>query len=231
MKGPGDFVTAADKRAEKVLRQELGKARPTYGFLGEEEGETKGSDGDHRFIIDPIDGTSNFMHGIPFFAITIALERKGEIVAGVTYNPISDELFHSEKGSGAFVNNKRMRVAQRRQLHECLVATNIPHMGLKTHVQHRNEIAVLQARTTGLRAMGSTAMELAYVAAGRLDAAWSRDLNAWDLAAGLLFVREAGGFVSQLNGEGDPLYSGGYIATNADLLPHMRTALADAAKL
>jgi myo-inositol-1(or 4)-monophosphatase len=231
MKGPGDFVTAADKRAEKLLRMELGKARPTYGFLGEEEGETKGTDADNRFIIDPIDGTSNFMHGLPFFAITVALERKGEIIAGVTYNPISDELFHSEKGQGAFMNNKRMRVAQRTQLHEAVIATNIPHMGQKNHVAHRNEIAVLQARTTGIRALGSTALELAYVAAGRLDAAWCHHLNAWDMAAGLLFVREAGGFVSKLDGEGDPLHSKGYLAANADLLPLMRNAFADARKL
>jgi myo-inositol-1(or 4)-monophosphatase len=231
MKGPGDFVTASDKRAEKLLREELAKARPTYGFLGEEEGESKGKDPDNRFIIDPIDGTSNFMHGLPFFAITVALERKGEIIAGVTYNPISDELFHSEKGSGAFMNNKRMRVASRTQLHEAVIATNIPHMGQKGHVAHRNEIAVLQARTTGIRALGSTALELAYVAAGRLDAAWCHHLNAWDMAAGLLFVRESGGFVSKLDGEGDPLYSSGYLATNADLLPLMRNALADARKI
>ncbi len=231
MKGPGDFVTASDKRAEKVLREELAKARPTYGFLGEEEGESKGKDPDNRFIIDPIDGTSNFMHGLPFFAVTIALERKGEIIAGVTYNPITDELFHSEKGQGAFMNNKRMRVASRTQLHDAVIATNIPHIGLKNHVAHRNEIAVLQARTTGIRALGSTALELAYVACGRLDAAWCHDLNAWDMAAGLLFVRESGGFVSKLDGEGDPLYAKGYLATNADLLPLMRNALADAKKL
>jgi myo-inositol-1(or 4)-monophosphatase len=230
-KGPGDFVTAADKKCEKVLREELGKARPGYGMLGEEEGETRGTDPEHRFIIDPIDGTSNFMHGIPLFAVTIALERRGEIVAGVTYNPISDELFHSEKGGGAFLNNKRMRVSGRKHLHECAVSTNIPHIGQQNHVRHRNEVAVLQARTADLRAFGSTAIELAYVAAGRLDAAWCHNLNAWDMAAGLLFVRESGGFVSKLDGEGDPLHSKGYIAANADLLPHMRKALADAAKL
>ena len=232
LKGPGDFVTAADKKCEKVLRAELAKARPGYGFLGEEEGESKGTDPDHRFIMDPIDGTTNFMHGIPFFAVTIALERKNEIVAGVTYNPITDELFHSEKGSGAFMNNKRMRIASRQQMHEAVFATNIPHMGQKArHVQHRNEIAVMQARTSGVRAMGSTALELAYVACGRVDGAWCHDLNAWDMAAGLLFVKESGGFVSKLTGEGDPLYSKGYLATNADLLPLLRNALADAAKL
>jgi myo-inositol-1(or 4)-monophosphatase len=231
-KGPGDFVTASDKKCEKVLRDMLSKARPTYGILGEEEGETKGADAENRFIIDPIDGTSNFMHGLAFFAVTVALERKGEIVAGVTYNPINDELFHSEKGVGAFVNNRRMRVAARKNLHEALLATNIPHTGQKNnHVMHRNEIAVLQARTMGLRAMGSTALELAYVAAGRIDGAWCHDLNAWDMAAGLLFVREAGGFVSKLEGEGDPLHSKGYIAANADLLPQIRLALADAKRL
>jgi myo-inositol-1(or 4)-monophosphatase len=225
MKGPGDFVTAADRKCEKLLREELGKARPTYGILGEEQGETKGTDGENRFIIDPIDGTTNYMHGLALFAITVALERKGEIVAGVTYNPITDELFHGEKGGGAFVNNKRMRVAQRRNLHEAMVTTNIPAIGQKNHVAHRNELAVMQARSASVRALGSTALELAYVACGRLDAAWSRDLNAWDMAAGLLFVRESGGFVSKLDGEGDPLHSHGYLASNADLLPQMRLAL------
>ena len=231
-KGPGDFVTAADKKCERVLREELGKARPGYGILGEEDGEAKGTDPDHRFIIDPIDGTSNFMHGLPIFAVTVALERKGEIVAGVTYNPISDELYHSERGQGAFCNNRRMRVAARRNLHEALVSTNIPHIGQgESHVAHRNEIAVLQARTKGLRVLGSTAMELAYVAMGKLDAAWCDNLNAWDMAAGLLFVREAGGFVSKLDGEGDPLHSGGYVAGNADLLPLLKAALAEARKI
>jgi myo-inositol-1(or 4)-monophosphatase len=136
-KGPGDFVTAADKKCERVLREELSRARPGYGILGEEEGEAKGSDPDHRFIIDPIDGTSNFMHGLPLFAVTVALERKGEIVCGVTYNPISDELFHAERGQGAFMNNKRMRVAARRNLFAALVSTNIPNIGQKNHVAMR----------------------------------------------------------------------------------------------
>lgn len=230
-KGPGDFVTAADKKCERVLREELSKARPGYGILGEEEGESKGTDPEHRFIIDPIDGTSNFMHGLPFFAVTVALERKGEIIAGVTYNPISDELFHSERGQGAFMNNRRMRVAARRNLHEALVSTNIPHMGQKKHVNHRNEIAVMQAKAMGVRALGSAALELAYVAAGRLDGAWCHDLNPWDMAAGLLLVREAGGFVSQIEAEGDPLNSGEYLAGNADLLPQLRAALAEARRL
>jgi myo-inositol-1(or 4)-monophosphatase len=230
-KGPGDFVTNSDKKAESVLRAELAKARPTYGILGEEEGSTPGQDPDHRFIIDPIDGTSNFMHALPIFAVTVALERKGEIVSGVTYNPISDELFHAEKGVGAFLNNKRMRVSSRKYLHEALVSTNIPHMGQKNHVVHRNEVAVMQARSAGLRALGSTALELAYVACGRLDAAWCHDLNAWDMAAGLLFIRESGGFVSKLDGEGDPLHSNGYVASNGELMAQVKQALADGRKL
>ncbi len=232
VKGPGDFVTAADKKCEKVLRAELLKARPDYGILGEEEGETKGKDQDHRFIIDPIDGTHNYMHGMPHFAVTVALERKGEIVVGVTYDPIRDELFHSEKGVGAFMNNRRMRVAGRKNLHDALVVTNIPHRGQQaSHIKHRNEVAVLQAKSGGVRVLGSAALDLAYVAMGRFDAAWSHDLNAWDVAAGLLFVRESGGFVHDLYGNGNPLTSGGFIAANADLLPQMKTALADAAKI
>ncbi len=232
VKGPGDFVTAADRKCEKVLRADLLKARPDYGILGEEEGETKGKDPDHRFIIDPIDGTTNFMHGIPYFAITIALERKGEIVVGVTYNPITDELFHAEKGQGAFLNNKRMRVANRKELHAAAVVTNIPHRGEpERHIAHRNEIAVLQARTSGVRAMGSSAMDLAYVAMGRFDATWCHDLKPWDCAAGILFIREAGGFIHDLYGSGDPLTSGGYVAANADLLPLMKAAIADAKKI
>jgi myo-inositol-1(or 4)-monophosphatase len=230
VKGPGDFVTNADKRCEKVLREELIKARSGYGILGEEEAELKGTDPDHRFIIDPIDGTFNYMHAMPFFAITIALERKGEIVAGVTYNPISDELFHAEKGTGAFVNNKRMRVAQRRDLIDSMVATNLPSRGHKDHAIHRAELNVMQVKTSGIRSLGSTALDLAYIAMGRIDGAWSRNLKAWDMAAGVLLIREAGGFVHGINGEANPLFSGGYIAGNADLLPQIKAVLAEAGK-
>jgi myo-inositol-1(or 4)-monophosphatase len=229
VKGPGDFVTNADKRCEEVLREELGKARPTYGILGEEIAEYKGTDPDHRFIIDPIDGTFNYMHALPLFAITIALERKGEIVAGVTYNPITDELFHAEKGSGAFVNNKRMRVAQRRDLIDCMVCTCLPSRGDKDHATHRAQLSLMQVKTSGIRALGSTAMDMAYIAMGRLDGAWCSGLKPWDMAAGMLFIRESGGFVQGLKGEANPLNTGGYIAGNADLLPQIRAVL-EAAK-
>lgn len=230
VKGPGDFVTNADKRAEQILREELLKARPSYGILGEEEAEHKGTDADHRFIVDPIDGTFNYMHALPLFALTIALERKGEIVAGVTYNPITDELFHAEKGTGAFVNNKRMRVAQRRELLDCMIATNLPSRGTKDHTTHRSQLTQMQVKTSGIRALGSTAMDMAYIAMGRLDGAWSDGLKAWDMAAGVLFIKEAGGFVVGIKGEANPLFSGGYIAGNADLLPQIRVVLDQAGK-
>jgi myo-inositol-1(or 4)-monophosphatase len=230
VKGPGDFVTNADKKAEQVLREELGKARPTYGILGEEIAEYKGTDLDHRFIIDPIDGTFNYMHALPFFAITIALERKGEIVAGVTYNPISDELFHAEKGTGAFINNKRMRVAGRRDLLDSMLACGLHNRGDRDHATNRAQIHAMQLKTSGLRCLGSTALDMAYVAMGRLDGAFASGLKAWDMAAGVLFIKEAGGFVVGIKGEANPLFSGGYIAGNADLLPQIRAVLDGAGK-
>jgi myo-inositol-1(or 4)-monophosphatase len=231
VKGPADYVTSSDKKAEKTLRGELALARPTYGFLGEEEAETKGTDPENRFIIDPIDGTFNFMHALPLFALTIALERKGEIIAGVTYNPITDELFHAEKGTGAFFNNKRMRVSARRELSESMLCCGLPNRATKNHDEQRKELAVMQTRTAGLRCLGSSALDLAFIAMGRLDGGWAHDLKPWDMAAGILIVREAGGFIHGINGEANPLNSGGYIAGNADMLPQMKSALADAKKL
>jgi myo-inositol-1(or 4)-monophosphatase len=228
-KGPGDYVTAADKKCEQVLRAELLRARPDYSILGEEEGATPGTDPDHRFIIDPIDGTSNFMRAFPHFAVTVALERKGELIAGVTYDPILDELFHAEKGQGAFINNKRMRVGARKYLHEAVIASDIPGPGRpKLHVPHRNEMAVLQAKTAAIRITGSTALDLAYVACGRLDAMWTQGISPWDSAAGILFVRESGGFVVDSQGGKDPLNATHITVANSDLLPQMQAALAEA---
>ena len=231
VKGPADFVTNSDKKAEKVLREELSAARPTYGFLGEEGGETKGTDPDHRFIIDPIDGTFNFMHALPLFALTIALERKGEIVAGVTYNPISDELFHAEKGTGAFINNKRMRVAARKELSESMLFCGLPNRAAKNHDLQRRELAVMQTKTAGIRSIGSAALDMAYTAMGRFDGGWAHGLQPWDMAAGILFMREAGGFVNGINGEDSALNSGGWVCGNADLLPQIKAALTEAKKL
>lgn len=230
VKAPGDYVTAADKKADKVLREELAKARPTYSFLTEESGTIKGSDPEHRFIIDPIDGTSNFMHAVPIFAITVALEKKGELIAAVTYNPISDELYHAEKGQGAFLNNKRLRVAARTDIHEALVNYEMPHRGGQQHGLSRAEMAALQGKVIGLRGFGSAALALAWVAAGRLDAAIVRNVNPWDVAAGMLLVREAGGFAVDPDGDASPMDSGNILACNAELVPAFKAALKDAAK-
>jgi myo-inositol-1(or 4)-monophosphatase len=228
VKGPGDYVTAADKRCEKVLRQELSKARPSYGFLMEESGEEKGSDPEFRFLADPIDGTTNFMRAIPYFAISVALERKGELLAAVTYNPISDELFHAEKGQGAFLNNKRLRVGARTDLTEAVVCTGIPHRGRPGHAENLSEIAALQAKSIGIRRFGSAALELAYVAAGRLDAFWERGLAPWDVAAGMLLVREASGVCTTIEGDGDPLHANSIVAANADIVLQIKKELATA---
>ena len=224
-KGPGDYVTAADKKCDKILREELAKARPGYAFLTEETGVVKGTDPDHRFIIDPIDGTTNFMHAVPFFAITVALERKDELVAAITYNPITDEMFMAEKGGGAFVNNKRLRVAQRRDIHDTLVSYEVPHRGGKDLPLSRAEISVLQGKAVGIRGTGSAALSLAYVAAGRFDAAIVRNVNKWDIAAGILLVKEAGGFATDADSERSAMETGNILATNADLLPQFRDAL------
>jgi myo-inositol-1(or 4)-monophosphatase len=224
-KAPGDYVTAADKRCDKILREELSKARPGYSFLTEETGVVKGTDPDHRFIIDPIDGTTNFMHAVPFFAITIALERKDELIAAITYNPVSDEMFMAEKGGGAFLNNKRLRVAQRRDIHESLVSYEVPHRGGKDLPLSRAEISIMQGKVVGIRGTGSAALSLAYVAAGRFDAAVVRNVNKWDVAAGILLVREAGGFAADPDSERSPMETGNILAANADLMPQFKDAL------
>ncbi|MBL8573784.1 MAG: inositol monophosphatase [Hyphomicrobiaceae bacterium] len=201
VKGPGNFVTAADRRVEQILFEELSKARPGYGFLMEERGEVEGSDGTHRWIIDPLDGTTNFMHSIPIFAISIALERQGTIVAGVIYNPIMDELYVAERGGGAFVNDRRMRVAARSRLVDTVIATDIPHLGRGDHAAYTNELRMVMNEVAGLRSTGSTALDLAWVASGRLDGAIHHGFSPWDIAAGILMVREAGGFISDHDGK------------------------------
>lgn len=229
VKGPANFVTAADQKAEKILRADLEKARPGYGFLMEEQGFVAGSDRDHRWIIDPIDGTTNFIHSIPHFAITVALERKGELVAGVTYNPMNDELYTAEKGQGAFLNNRRLRVAARKELNEAVIAADVPHLGEKDHGLAARELAQIQVRCAGIRRFGSAALDLAYVAAGRFDGYWQRGLNPWDVAAGILLVREAGGFAQDIeNSRANVLESGTIAAGNGDLFPILLKELAKA---
>jgi myo-inositol-1(or 4)-monophosphatase len=203
-KGPGDFVSRADIMAERVLRKELERTRPEYGFLGEEGGETKG-DGRNRWIVDPLDGTTNFLHGVPHFAISIALERDGEVIAGVIYQPISDELFWAEKGNGAFIDtpnarSRRLRVSGRKELARALVGTGIPHLGKGDHTTYHKKLAQVTARTAGVRRWGAAALDLAFVAAGRYDAFFEYGLSPWDVAAGILMVREAGGLTGDIAG-------------------------------
>jgi myo-inositol-1(or 4)-monophosphatase len=229
LKGPANFVSAADHRAEEVLRAELARARPGYGFLGEEGGRQEGADKTHCWIVDPLDGTTNFLHGIPQFAISIALERDGTIVAGVVYNPANEELFIAERGKGAFLNDQRLRVAARQRLAEAVVACGLPHLGRGDLAQFRKEFAVVQEKVAGIRRFGAAALDLAWVAAGRLDAFWERNLSPWDMAAGLLMVREAGGFVSDLDGRDDIFAKGEIIAGNEtmqrDILALIRAAV------
>ncbi len=216
-KGPGDFVTAADRRAEEIVRAELANARPDYGFLGEEGGVRAGADKTHRWIVDPLDGTTNFLHGIPHFAVSIALERNGAIVAGLTYNPANDELFIAERGKGAFLNDRRIRVAARLTSADSIVACGLPHFGRGDLVLARKEIAAAQRHFAGLRRFGAATLDLAWVAAGRFDAYWERNLSPWDLAAGILLVREAGGFVSDLDG-GEAVLTKGHVAAGNETM-------------
>jgi myo-inositol-1(or 4)-monophosphatase len=229
VKGPGNFVTAADRRAEEILHTELSAARPGYGFVGEEGGRREGPDQTHTWIVDPLDGTSNFLHGIPQFAISIGLEREGTMVAGLVYNPISDELFTAERGKGAFLNNQRLRVAARRRLGDAIVACGLPHLGRGDLELANRELAAVQPKVAGLRRFGAAALDLAWVAAGRFDAFWERQLSPWDIAAGVILVREAGGFVSELAGGDTPWVSGDIIAGNEvmhrELLGLLKTAV------
>jgi myo-inositol-1(or 4)-monophosphatase len=214
VKGPGNFVSAADHRAEAILREELAKARPGYGFLGEEGGLVVGSDKTHTWIVDPLDGTTNFLHGIPQFCISIGLERQGTMIAGVIYNPIVDELFTAERGKGAFLNDQRLRVAARRDLTEAVFACGLPHRGRGDLALFRSEFEAIQDKVAGLRRFGAAALDLAWVAAGRVDAYWERDISPWDIAAGLLLVREAGGFVTDVDGEDTMMQTGSIVAGN-----------------
>lgn len=221
-KGAADFVTNADLKAEQTLFEILTKARPGYGFLGEERGMIEGTDKTHTWIVDPLDGTTNFMHAIPHFAVNIALQREGEgVVAGVTYNPISNDLFWVEKGKGAFLGaEKRLRVAARRNLDESILATGVPFAGKPGHGQFLKELHQVSQKVAGVRRFGSAALDLAWVAAGRFDAYWERNLNPWDVAAGVLMIQESGGKISTIDeSDLDVVQGKSILASNQDLYP------------
>ncbi len=223
-KGPADFVTRADRRTEEILHEELKKARPGYGFILE-EGEDEAGDGEHAWIIDPIDGTTNFIHGIPHFAMSIALKRGREIVAGLVYNPISDEMFVAEKGRGAFLNNRRIRCSARRGLRDAVIVNGCPHRGRADLARFRRELAVVQEQVAGLRRFGAASLDFAWVAAGRFDGFWERGLKIWDIAAGVLLVREAGGRVEDLDGGPDVLKTGNILAAAPEVFPELAIIL------
>ena len=216
-KGAADYVTAADIKAEQTLFEELLRARPGYGFLGEERGMIDGTDKTHTWIVDPLDGTTNFLHAMPHFAINIALQREGGIVAAVTYNPATSDLFWAERGRGAYLNDRRLRVAARARFEEAVFATGIPFMGHGQHARFLKELHQISQRVSGVRRFGAAALDLAWVAAGRFDGYWERDLHPWDIAAGILLVTEAGGKVTDADGGEDPLATGSICAANPEL--------------
>jgi len=236
-KGPADFVSAADIKAEKTLRYELEKARPDFGFILEESGEVASKDGEHRWLVDPLDGTTNFLHGIPHFCINIAVEKfqkrpsgklRREIIAGITFDPIRDELFWAEKGQGAYLNERRLRVSGRTKLAESMISTGIPVQGRSDHEAFLARLASIMDKVAAVHRMGSAALDLAYVAAGRYEGFWEEGLKAWDIAPGLLLVREAGGYVSQFDGSETMLDTGEVIAANDKLHVELRRVLREA---
>jgi myo-inositol-1(or 4)-monophosphatase len=228
IKGPGDYVSAADHRAEQILHQELSRSRPGFGFVMEERGAIEGQ-GDQRWIVDPLDGTTNFLHGLPHFAISLALERQGELVAGVVYDPIKDELFWAEKGAGAYLNDRRLRVSRRSDLANSLIGTGIPVLDWRGREQgFAKQLDAVAAEVAGIRRLGTASLDLAYIAAGRLDGFWEYGLKPWDMAAGIVLIREAGGMVGRLD-EGELLSPGTLVAGNQGIFPQLLALLRGAA--
>lgn len=225
-KGPADFVSNADRQAEEIVRDELLKARPTYSFLMEEQGEIKGTDGQHRWIVDPLDGTTNFLHSIPMFACAIALERNGEIIASVIHNPVMDETFTAERGGGAWLNDrKRLRVAGRKHLSEAVACTGIKLTGKPDDALTIRQVAHINPAVSGIRRTGSASTDLAWLSAGRFDAYWEAGLAPWDVAPGMLMVKEAGGFVSDYTGGSNSIWNGQVVAGNEKIQAQLLKAL------
>ena len=221
LKGPGNFVTASDLKVEKILVEELQKARPTYSILSEEVGQIN-NDESFKWIIDPIDGTSNFLHGIPHFAISIGLEHDKEIICGIIYDPIKDEIFTAEKGNGAYLNNKRMRVSSRSKLKDCIIFTGGPKRESKDRELALEEYKKFSSKVfIPIRKLGNASLDMAYVAAGRCDGYWQRDLSYWDIAAGIILVKESGGFVTDFDGENQYIQNKTILVTNSKINKEM----------
>ena len=236
-KGPADFVSKADMRSERTIYDELSAARPGWGFVMEEAGTIEGEEGQPRFIVDPLDGTSNFLHGIPHFAISIAVQEPkldgsgwGDVVAGVVYQPVHDETFWAEKSRGAWLHDARLRVSGRRHLSEALIATGIPYGGHGDFGEWARIFGGIGPQVAGIRRFGAASLDLAWVAAGRFDGFWESDLSDWDTAAGCLIVREAGGFVSDYRGRSAPIHSKQVLAANDALHSRLHKILAAALK-
>ena len=233
VKGPGNFVSAADHRAESIIYDELSRARHGYSFLMEERGLVEGPDKTHVWIVDPLDGTTNFLHGIPLFSVSIALKREGELVAGLIYNPATGDIYTAERGKGAYINDRaRLRVAARPNLDTAVVATGIPHRGKSGHDRHLRELGAVMKQVSGIRRTGAASIDLVSVAQGRFDGYWERDIQAWDMAAGIVIVREAGGYVSDLDGRQNMLETGAIVCGNEaihrDLMKEIARANKDA---
>jgi myo-inositol-1(or 4)-monophosphatase len=227
-KGPANFVSEADRRAEEIIKWELSRAHPDFAFLMEESGASGPADATDRWIVDPLDGTTNFLHGIPHFAISIAHEQRGEIVAGMVYEPTRDEVFWAARGEGCFLNNRRLRVSARRDLGSAILATGVPFGNRPGREELLEVLGPVMDLTAGLRRLGTASLDLAYVAAGRFDAFWEFGLSPWDVAAGMLLVREAGGMVSEIDGRSDPLNGGTILASNSEINDTVRAMLQDA---
>lgn len=226
IKGPGDFVTKADQAAERIIRAELERARPDYGLLLEEGGAVEGPSRHNRFIVDPLDGTTNFLHGQPHWAISIALEQHGEVTAGVIYDPIREELFTAEKGKGAYLNDRRIRVSRRSELERCLVGCGLPVLDWAARTKgFARQLEAVSDRVAGVRRFGAGSLDLAYVAAARLDGFWEHGLKPWDIAAGMLLIREAGGRVGRLEGDDEPWAEGMTLAGNPDIFEKLKAIL------
>ncbi len=231
VKGPGDFVSQADMRAEETLRRELSRARPNFAFLMEESGSHGAEDWEWRWVVDPLDGTTNFLHGIPHWAVSVGIEKRtgpdtSEIVAGVIYNPAADEMFWAEKGMGAFLNDRRLRVSGRKDMREAVFATGIPFAGVPRKAEFSQILARIMPQVAGVRRFGAAALDLAWTAAGRYDGYWELGLKKWDMAAGLVILREAGGFATDPEG-GDPYAEGNVVAGNPALHGRLREVVAE----